>query len=100
VSAAAAYLQSLTALAASAQRLAAAVEDGDWTAVDREIPENAACFERLRALPPGALGVLDDAQRKRYAELAQQIVAANEQASARISPRLVDMKQLLADLSA
>lgn len=98
--AASAYLQSLTALAESAQRLAAAVEAGDWPAVDREVPENAACFARLQALPPATVRGLDDDERKRSAELMRQIVAANDSARAKISPRLADMKQLLTELSA
>jgi len=95
-----AYIQSLAALADSAQRLAAAVESGDWDAVNREIPENNACFARLRELPADVPAKLDRSQSDRAAQLISRIIAANEGAAGRISPRLADMKQLLAALSA
>lgn len=95
-----AYIQSLAALADSAQRLAAAVESGDWDTVTREIPENSARFVRLSALAVDAPAVLDRSQRARAEQLISQIVAANERAVGRISPRLADMKQLLSVLSA
>ena len=94
------FLHSLATLAESAQRLAAAVECGDWDAVGREIETNAICFERLCNMPQSAQDALDKSQRARATELMSEIVAANDGAVGRISPRLTDMKQLLATLSA
>lgn len=89
------YLARLRNLKDSAERLRALAAAGDWETLRRESMGNERLFTELSELPPH----LSFEERGEARRLTEAIGHANRAVSALIEPRLLDLKQLLAEMS-